>query len=107
MTTKRMSVTAEIVEATPACSLKELCELCRVDADWIAALVEHGVVAPSGRAPEEWQFASVSLLRVRKARRLERDLGLNVSGVALALELLDEIEALRTRLQVYEGPRRA
>jgi chaperone modulatory protein CbpM len=31
------------------------------------------------------------------AQRLSRDLGLNAAGVALALDLLEEIETLRTR----------
>jgi len=33
--------------------------------------------------------------RARIALRLERDLGINVPGVALALELLEELEQLR------------
>lgn len=105
--TEKVAMKAEILAATPTCSLAELCDQCQVDAAWISALVEHGVVAPSGRAPAEWQFAGVSLVRVNKARRLERDLGLNVSGIALALDLLDEIDSLRARLQLYEGRRRA
>ena len=37
-----------------------------------------------------------------RAHRLQRDLGLNLAGVALALELLDEIEALRSRISALE-----
>jgi len=33
-----------------------------------------------------------------KARRLQQDLNLNLSGVALVLDLLEEIESLRARL---------
>lgn len=105
--TETIVMKAEILAATPTCSLAELCDQCQVDAAWIAALVEHGVVAPSGGAPADWQFAGVSIVRIRKARRLERDLGLNVSGIALALDLLDEIDFLRARLLQYEGRRRA
>lgn len=32
--------------------------------------------------------------------RLRRDLGLNLAGAAQALQLLDEVEALRERLRV-------
>jgi chaperone modulatory protein CbpM len=37
--------------------------------------------------------------RARVASRLQGDLGINLAGVALALQLLDEIEELRERLE--------
>jgi len=56
---------------------------------------------PEGTAPERWRFPGMQLRRARVAVRLQRDLGVNTAGAALALQLLDEIEALRARL----GPR--
>ncbi len=38
-------------------------------------------------------------MRVEKARRLQNDLGVNLPGVALALQLLDRIDALELRLR--------
>jgi len=38
--------------------------------------------------------------RARLALRLERDLELNLAGVALALELMEELERLRRELKV-------
>jgi chaperone modulatory protein CbpM len=43
----------------------------------------------------EWRFSGAQLRRARIALRLERDLGVNAAGVALALELLEELEQLR------------
>jgi chaperone modulatory protein CbpM len=40
----------------------------------------------------------VSLRRIRCAERLEEDLGVNSAGAALVLDLLEELERLRTRL---------
>jgi chaperone modulatory protein CbpM len=88
----------EIVEATSLCTLEELCRSCHVEADWIAALVEQGALDPVGRTRTEWQFTRVSVVRVAKARRLERDLDLNAAGLALVLDLLDELETLRAEL---------
>jgi chaperone modulatory protein CbpM len=31
--------------------------------------------------------------------RLQRDLGINLAGIAVALDLLDEVETLRARLR--------
>ena len=80
------------------------CLACNVDAKWIAELVEYGVIEPISPTGSDWQFASVSIVRVAKAKRLERDLSLNPPGVALALDLLQEIEELRSRLKTFEMP---
>jgi chaperone modulatory protein CbpM len=39
---------------------------------------------------------------VRIVQRLESDLGLNLAGAALALELLEEVEDLRHRIAALE-----
>ena len=44
-----------------------------------------------------WRFSGSALRRAATAQRLTRDLGLNAAGVALALDLLEEIETLRIR----------
>jgi len=59
------------------------------------------------RPPPDWdqgfEFHGVSVRRVRCAQRLEQDLGVNVAGAALALDLIEELERLRTRLRRFEG----
>jgi chaperone modulatory protein CbpM len=94
----------EIVESSTVCTLEELCQWCQVEADWIAALVEQGALDPLGRSRHEWRFTRLSVVRIGKARRLERDLDLNPPGVALVLDLLDELDALRARLARIGAP---
>jgi chaperone modulatory protein CbpM len=84
-------------------TLADICRACAVQTDFIVELVEEGVLAPAGREPQRWRFTYTHLRRVRVASRLQRDLGVNLAGTALALELLEEIEALRARLQVLGG----
>jgi chaperone modulatory protein CbpM len=48
----------------------------------------------------EWRFSGTALRRARTALRLQRDLEINLPGVALALELLEEIDKLRRTLKV-------
>lgn len=84
-------------------TLADICHACAVQTDFIVALVEEGVLAPAGREPQRWRFTYTHLRRVRVASRLQRDLGVNLAGTALALELLEQIEALRARLQVLGG----
>jgi chaperone modulatory protein CbpM len=52
------------------------------------------VIEPVGQARSVWQFATLSIVRVAKAKRLERDFGLNLPGVALALDLLDQLDEM-------------
>jgi chaperone modulatory protein CbpM len=94
---------AEIISRDAVCTLEQICLACHVDADWVAGLVEHGVIEPAGAAMSDWQFTSLAIVRVARAKRLERDLSLNTPGIALVLELLDEIEALRSRLKASPG----
>jgi len=90
---------ATILEEQTGLTLVELCRACAVRADFIVALVEEGVLAPQGRDPHRWRFTGVHLRRTGVALRLQRDLGLNLAGAALALELMDELEAARERLR--------
>lgn len=80
-------------------TLVELCQAARVPEQEIRAWVIEGVLEPEGGTPEEWRFAGASLRRARTALRLARDLEVNLAGIALALDLLDEINSLRSRLQ--------
>ena len=40
-------------------------------------------------------FSAIELRRARTAMRLQRDLGVNLAGIALILDLLDEVDTLR------------
>lgn len=87
-----------IVEQALWLSLAELSTASGCEAGFIEELVDEGALAPVGAAPGAWRFEGAALARTRVAVRLVRDLQLNAPGVALALELLDEIAALRARL---------
>ena len=83
-------------------TLDELSRACAVQADWIIKLVDEGVLEPRGSDVSHWVFSGISLHRARTARRLQQDLGINVAGAALALDLMEEIEDLRAHLCVLE-----
>ena len=76
-------------------TLGELCHACSRHAEWVLQLVEEGILEPAGRNPAQWRFSGTSLHRAHIAMRLQRDLDVNLAGVALALDLMDEIESLR------------
>ena len=68
--------------------------------------VVEGVLAPIGASPQEWRFTGASLRRARLALTLTRELEINAPGVALALDLMDEIAALRASLRRAGKPDR-
>ena len=57
------------------------------------------MLTPVDEAGGEWRFAGTALRRARAAMRLSRDLELSAAGTALVIDLLDQIEALRSRLR--------
>lgn len=85
-------------------TLAELTRTCRVHTEWVMELVEEGVLEPLQPGAPQWRFAATSIVRVEKARRLQRDLGVNLPGVALALQLLERIDALEARLRAASYP---
>ena len=92
-----------ILEELTELTLAEVCRACTVNVDCIVELVEEGVITPIGREPHRWRFSGTHMRRATVALRLQRDLGVNLAGAALALQLLDEVEALRARLRVMGG----
>ena len=96
---KKTTQSNEIVDAL---TLEDLCRFCQAEESWVIELVGHGVLEPIGSSVEHWRFRSVSIVRAKKARRLNRDLGINTAGVAMVLDLLDERDAALRRLARYE-----
>lgn len=93
----------EIFEEDLDLSFADLCRLFQVPAERVLELVDEGIAEPVGRDATHWRFQGVSVKRVRCALHLKRDLGVNTAGAALALDLLEELERLRVRLQRLEG----
>jgi len=101
---KTSSQLEEILEEAGEVTLADLTRSCRVHAEWVMELVEEGVIEPSRAGGPQWRFAATTVVRVQKAQRLQRDLGVNLPGIALALQLLDRIDALEARLRTASAP---
>ena len=93
----------EVLEDEVELTFAELCRACQLSAEQVFELVEQGLIEPHGSEPRFWYFHGISVRRVRCAQRLKQDLGVNIAGAALALELLEELGELRTRLRRFEG----
>lgn len=87
-----------IVENQVHMTIVELSQASHTPEDLIMSWVSEGVLSPAGSSPQDWRFSGDSLKRAKTAAHLTHDLELNTPGVALALDLLDEITRLRNQL---------
>lgn len=79
-------------------SLEEVTRSFGVTKEIIIEIVNEGVVTVEMVEQNEWRFNTEALRNIRTSLRLQRDLGVNIAGTALAIELLKEIERLKTLL---------
>jgi chaperone modulatory protein CbpM len=94
----RPHIDGDVQEQQADLSIEEASQACAVQAGFIIELIEEGVIAPvAGDEVTGWRFTETQMQRVRVAWRLQRDLGVNLAGAALALQLLDELETLRAQ----------
>ena len=82
-----------------ALTLHQVCSILELHTEVVCEWVAEGVVQPSGERLGEWQFAPG---QIERARRLQRDLELNTESLPLVLDLLREVEHLRSRLRIIE-----
>ncbi len=74
-------------------TLDEFCRACGARQTLVVEMIEHGIIDPdeSGKTA---RFHGEALVRAQIATRLIRDLGVNMQGAALAIELLEELDRL-------------
>jgi len=83
----------------------ELTKACQVSNDWVVMLVDEGILHPLNKDDNNshlWKFTGNSLYKARMTRWLELDLGVNIAGAAVALELMDENEVLQAQIKILE-----
>jgi len=87
-------LTGQVLEDHDLVTITDLCRSCTIEIETVTLLVEEGILDPVGADVAHWQFSVTSLRRVKTVIHLQRDLGVNLAGAALALELLDRIAEL-------------
>jgi chaperone modulatory protein CbpM len=98
------TLTGILLDEKVELSVHDLCHACSTSTEWVIELVEEGVLEPIGeqpiaQPPTHWRFSGPSLSRARAAMRMQQDLEINLAGVALALDLMEEIDLMRERLR--------
>ncbi|HEA53195.1 hypothetical protein LCGC14_2197730 [marine sediment metagenome] len=102
MSEKHSILTVEVVDPDGSTfTLHDVCERGECHAEFVIKLVDYGIIAPMEPAIEsrQWLFDVAALSRLHKALRLQRDLKMNLPGLAMSLELLDEVQDMRREVE--------
>ena len=100
---KKRPLSTELIDEQTVFTLADLCRSCAVEAEFIEAMVEQGIIEPTSKRGRHWCFAASSLRRTRVTVHLQKDLGVNLAGAALALELMERIDKIESQLRVLGG----
>ncbi len=68
----------------------------------VKQLVEYGVIEPAPGSASPILFPSAAIDRLRCAVRLRRDLGVNLAGAAVIVEMRERLRTLRAELERFQ-----
>ena len=80
-------------------TLEQLAAACGVEPAWLTRHLEANLFPHAESLAGTWRFSAASLLRARRMWQLERDFEAVPELAALMADLLDELDALRARVQ--------
>jgi chaperone modulatory protein CbpM len=90
----------QVIDDRTEITIVQLCRRCSVETELVLRLVDEGIIEPSRQEGDLLFFPHSCAKRTQVVLRLRSDLGVNMAGAALALELLDRIENLQSRLRM-------
>ena len=87
-----------------AMGLPEICEVCNLNTSRLVEFIEYDIIHPQGdlSLPETWAFDLQQLKRLKRALRLQHDLNINLDGVAIVLDLLEQMDNLYEEMHFLE-----
>lgn len=92
-------LTGAVFDESTEITIVELCRACSIDPGIVEELIGEGIIEPIGGSNDQRRFSYSSVRRTLTVTHLRRDLGVNLAGAALALDLLDRIEELRAQVR--------
>lgn len=83
-------------------TLEQAAAACAVEPAWLLAHLNEGLIPHAESAAGVWRLSGAALLHARRMRRIERDFDAVPELAALVADLLEEMDALRTRLRCLD-----
>ena len=97
---------AELLDdSNAALTLDALARACRMDADWVAARLQEGLLAGTEGEGDRsaWRFSGATVVRARRIAHLELTFDADPHLAALTADLIEEVTALRQQLRHLKG----
>jgi len=98
-----MSLTRAPLRAEVHLSLNELAAAAGISATRLARLVRLGLLEPEPGAPG--RFSAATAVRLRRMLRLRADLGVNLAGAAIIVDLMEALDRLDAELTRWRRQR--
>ena len=92
---KDLILEASIIPQDSYFSLAECSHTTQSPEDFIIELISEHIIEPI-QQDQKYYFTITHVNKIRTARSFSVDLGVNLEGIALALELLDRIQQLES-----------
>jgi DNA-binding transcriptional MerR regulator len=84
-------------------SMEELARAAGVQAGSVEVFVRHRLIEASTNPGSDQLFPTSVVDRLRRIVHLRQELGVNLAGVAVILEMAEHMEALQKELEVLRG----
>jgi DNA-binding transcriptional MerR regulator len=76
-------------------TLERVAEYAGLHPELIKRFLDYGLIEPRDQTSEVMLFDAVTVLRVRMIQRVRRDMGVNLAGVGVILDLVDRLRAIQ------------
>jgi DNA-binding transcriptional MerR regulator len=80
-------------------TIDELAHVVRLHPDLVESFVDFGLLEPVGWDGPRLLFDMEAALRLRAIERLRRDLGVNLAGIAVILDLTERLRSMQQELE--------
>jgi chaperone modulatory protein CbpM len=92
----------ELVPIGGSYTIEALADLTRVPRRLIVLYQRHGLVVPASKSPDgDWYFDDQTIQVVRRIEYFRRTCGVNLAGVKLIMNLMDQVEHLRAEVRFF------
>lgn len=101
-TQERMLPVRRPSAASRQLTIESLAQAADLHVEAVRRIVAYGLLEPAGSEQDVAWFDPQALRRLRSIQRLREDLGINLAGVAVVLELVDRIAGLQRELAAWQ-----
>ncbi len=91
-----------VIEENMSLSVTQVCAQYQITEALLLEMIEHGLFKNPAINTQSFQMTPQDKRRMESAFRLNKDLGVNLPGVALALDLLEQLEEVRQELAILK-----